>query len=790
MKNTNEVNYKELRYNCDVDTFKFDTTENLETNYKGIGQERGIASLEFGLTVDTKGYNVYLEGPSGSGKTTYTKNYLDKLSVGKKTPPDWCYIYNFENPNEPVAISMPAGEGTSFKEAMDKFIKEIRTDIRNTFKNEDFEKERNIITQKYQEKRVNLLENLNKKSAQYGFQVKSADNGIYMMPIVDGKVIKEEEFDQLDEEIKKEYEDKSTIVQEQIIEVIAQIKELDAESERKVSEWQSNIAVLTIEGHISYIKSKFKRNRKITKFLDGVKKDILKNISKFVEEDKKSLEGNQVARPPETMPWENYKVNVFIDNSTEEGAPVIMDSNYSFNNLFGRLEYENYYGVLKTDHTMIRPGILQKANGGYIIFQANDLLSNPACYENLKKVLRNKEIGIDNSVDQKSSMVLVSLKPEPIPLDLKVILIGNENVYQTLLSVDEEFRKLFKIKVEFEDTAPLNNKNLNALAEFVHGFCQDEELPPLDKEAVARLAEYSSRLADDKEKLSTKFGELTQVIVESATWAKIDKSKVVSAEYIEKALFERKNRVKRLDEKYTEMINNSTLLIDTEGSKVGQINGLTVMSLGDYTFGKPVRITANTYTGKSGIINIEREVELSGSSHSKGILILNGYLGETFAKEMPLSLTASICFEQLYNGIDGDSASSTELYAILSSLSGVPINQGIAVTGSVNQKGEIQAIGGVNEKIEGFFEICKLRGLENGTHGVMIPKRNIQNLNLDREVVEAVKEGKFHIYAVSTIDEGIEILTGVPAGKKDIPGTINYLVYQTLKKYAKASQKE
>lgn len=790
MKNTNEVNYKELRYNCDENIFKFDTTENLETNYRGIGQERGIASLEFGLTVDTKGYNVYLEGPSGSGKTTYTKNYLDKLSVGKKTPPDWCYIYNFENPNEPVAVSMPAGEGNNFKEAMDKFIKEIRTDIRNTFKNEDFEKEKNVITQKYQEKRVNLLENLNKQSEKYGFQVKSADNGIYMMPIVDGKVIKEEEFDKLDEEIKKEYEDKSTIVQEQIIQVIAQIKELDAESEKKVSEWQSNIAVLTIEGHISYIKSKFKRNKKITKFLDGVKKDILKNISKFVEEDKKAGEAVQAPRPPETMPWENYKVNVFIDNSLEEGAPVIMDSNYSFNNLFGRLEYENYYGILKTDHTMIRPGILQKANGGYIIFQANDLLSNPACYENLKKVLRNKEIGIDNSVEQKSSMVLVSLKPEPIPLDLKVILIGNENVYQTLLSVDEEFRKLFKIKVEFEDTATLNDKNLNALAEFVHGFCNDEELPNLDKGAVARLAEYSSRLADDKGKLSTKFGELTQVIVESATWAKIDKSKIVTAEYIEKALTERKNRVKRLDEKYTEMINSRTLLIDTEGSKVGQINGLTVMSLGDYTFGKPVRITANTYTGKSGIINIEREVELSGSSHSKGILILNGYLGETFAKEMPLSLTASICFEQLYNGIDGDSASSTELYAILSSLSGVPINQGIAVTGSVNQKGEIQAIGGVNEKIEGFYEICKLRGLEGGTHGVMIPQRNIQNLNLDREVVEAVKEGKFHIYAVSTIDEGIEILTGVPAGKKDIPGTINYLVYQTLKKYAKASQKE
>ncbi len=786
MKKTNEVSYKKLKYICNPEIFKFNTTEELKSNYKGIGQERGIESLEFGLTVDTKGYNVYLEGPTGSGKTTYTKNYLDKLSKTKKTPSDWCYIYNFDNPNEPIAISMTAGEGNNFRDAMDKFIKEIRVDIKNTFKNDDFEKEKGIITKEYQDKRSKLLEDLNKKSEKYGFQVKSADNGIYMMPIVNGKVIKEEEFDKLDDAVKKEYEDKSTIVQEQIIKVIAEIKELDNESEKKVSEWQSNIALLTIEGHISYVKSKFKRNKKINNFLDGVKKDILKNISKFLEEDKKE---QQDPRTQETKPWENYRVNVFIDNSKTEGAPVIMDSNYNFNNLFGRLEYENYYGMLKTDYTMLRPGLIQEANGGYLMLQASDLLSNPACYDYLKKVLRNKEIGIDNSMDQKSSMVLVSLKPETIPLDLKVILIGNENVYQTLLAVDEEFRKLFKIKVEFEDDAPLDEKNLYDLAGFVHGFCNDEELPHLDKNAVARLAEYSSRLADNQEKLSTQFGEMSQVVVEAATWAKIEKAKVITAEYINKALKERANRVKKYDEKYTEMINDKVLLIDTQGSKIGQINGLTVMTIGDYSFGKPVRITANTYTGKSGIIDIEREVELSGSSHSKGILILNGYLGEKFAKEMPLALTASICFEQLYNGVDGDSASSTELYALLSSLSDVPINQAIAVTGSVNQKGEIQAIGGVNEKIEGFFEICNLGGL-TGEQGVMIPSRNVQNLNLNDDVIEAVKNGKFHIYAVSTIDEGIEILTGVPAGKNDMPGTINYMVYQTLKKFAKASKAE
>ena len=788
MKNTNEVSWKKLKYRCNPDIFNFVTTEELERNYDGIGQERGIASLKFGLNVDVNGYNLYLEGPSGVGKTMYTKNYLNKISKMKKAPLDWCYVYNFENPNEPVAISFAAGQGQEFRDCMDKFIKDIKAELKTTFNNKDFEKEKNVIVQKYQEKRGKLLEDLNIQSAKYGFQVKASDTGIYMMPVYNGNVIKEEDFDKLDDNIKQEYESKSGIVQELIMQSIAKIKEIEQESDKKVNEWQSSIATLSIEGHITLVKSKFKRNKKINKFLDGIKKDILKNISKFIGEEKKQPEQPNI-RVIEQNPWDNYRVNLFVDNSHAEGAPVIMDSNYSFSNIFGRLEYENYYGVLKTDYTMIRPGLLHQANGGYIIFQANDLLTNPAVYDNLKKVLRNKELGIDNSIDQKSSMVMVSLKPEPIPLDLKVIIIGNENVYQTLLSVDNDFRKLFKIKVEFEDDAPLNEKNLQDLARFVHGYCEDDELPHLDKFAVARLAEYSTRLSTNQNRISTRFGELAQVIAEAATWARLDKAKVVTADYIDKALEERKNRQKKYDEKYTEMIEEGALLIDTEGEKVGQINGLTVMSIGDYSFGKPVRITVNTYTGKKGIIDIEREVELSGSSHSKGILILNGYLGEKFAKDMPLSLTASICFEQLYNGVDGDSASSTELYALLSNLAGVPINQGIATTGSVNQKGEIQAIGGVNEKIEGYFEICKLKGL-TGSQGVIIPKQNIQNLNLDDEVVNAVKNGKFHIYAVSTIDEGIEILTGVPAGKKDVPGTVNAMVYNTLQKYAKASKDE
>ena len=795
MRNKNELNFKDLKMTCDPNIFKFETTADIEPIYDGIGQERGIKALEFGLQVNVKGYNLYIEGPSGVGKTMYTKNYLNKIAKTKKVPSDWCYIYNFENPNEPIAVELPAGQGKEFKEAMDGFIKEIRKDIKKTFNNDDFEKEKALIKQEFEAKRSALLEKLNQDASKYNFQVKAAQNGIYMMPVVDGKAIEEEEFEKLDEEIKQQYEEKSVIVQEQIMNVIGQIKEIERQSDKKISEWQSNVALLTVNVHINYLKSKYKRNKKINKFLNDVKKDVLKNIPTFLEDPSKSPQGapNGPANR-KTDPCLNYRVNLFVDNSNREGAPVIMDSNYSYHNIFGSLEYENYYGALKTDHTMLKPGLLQQANGGYIVFQAKDLLANGACYEALKKALRVKEVGIENANEQRSSMVLISLKPEPIPLNLKVILIGNSNIYQTLLAMDSDFRKLFKIKVEFEESVDVNSSNVNKLAQIIHGFCDYEGLPHLDKEAMARLVEYSSKLAGSHKKISTRFDSLIQVVGEAATWAKMSRTKLVTAKYIDKALSEQIERVKKYDEKYLEMIKENTLLIDTSGYEVGQLNGLTVMTVGNYTFGKPAKITVNTYTGKSGIVNIEREVEISGPSHSKGVLILTGYLGEMFAQDIPLCLTASICFEQLYNGVDGDSASSTELYGLLSSLSGIPINQSIAVTGSVNQKGQIQPIGGVNEKIEGYFQVCKVRGLD-GSHGVMIPVQNVDNLQLSDEIIEAVKDKKFHIYSISTIEEGIEILTGVPAGKKDkddhFPaGTINYLVYEKLKKYAKINNEK
>lgn len=791
MKN-NELTYKDLKNLCNPNIFNFETTDELETSGLVYGQERGIAALQFGLSINAKGYNLYIEGPSGVGKTMYTKQYVSEIASKQKTPDDWCYIYNFDNPNEPIAVSLPAGEGKNFASTMEAFVEDIRKYLKRTFNNDDFEKEKTLIKQKYEEKRTKLLEALNKETLKNNFQVKAAPNGIYMLPVYKGKALDEAEFEKLDDSIKAGYEEKSSIVQEQIMQVIGQLKLIEKESEKKVDEWQSNIALLTINSYINPIRAAYKKNQKIITFLDNIKKDILKNISNFIIEETCTQPTPQSPKPEVVKPWLNYRVNLFVDNSNTEGSPVIMDSNYSYQNLFGKLEYENQYGMLRTDYTMLKSGILHKANGGYLILQAQDLLVNQLCYDTLKKSLLIKEANIENNMEQRSSLVMISLKPEPIPLNVKVLLLGDANIYHTLLALDPDFKKLFKIKVEFEESAPRNNDNILRLAKFVHSYCEKEKCLPLDKSAMAKVVEYASRLSDDKEKLSTHFNEIGEIVSESSTWARLSKKKIVTADYVDKALKKRIERVKKYDQKYAELIEENSLLIDTDGYKVGEINGLTVMTIGDYTFGKPAKITANTFMGKTGVINVERETDMSGPTHSKGVLILRGYLGEKFAQDFPLSLTASLCFEQLYNGVDGDSASSTECYAILSSLSNVPITQSIAVTGSVNQKGFIQPIGGVNEKIEGFYNICKNRGL-TGKQGVIIPIQNVRNLHLTDEIIENVKEKKFHIYAVSTIDEGIEILTGVPAGKQNKDGkypagTINHLVYEKLKKYYENSK--
>ena len=795
MARIKELSFKELKKECDPSSFKFKTTRELEPFSGTIGQARGIKAIEFGLNIDIKGYNLYLEGPTGIGKTIYAKNLLNEIAKTKPIPDDWCYIYNFDNSNEPKAISLPAGLGRQFMNDMDSFIQTIKTEIRSAFNNQDFEKEKANIQRDVEEKKIRLIEKLNKEALKQGFEIKNTSSGIYFLPMIDGKTLSEDEFNALDEKTKNDFEARSVLIQQQTIDTMTKIKDMEKKANEKMNSWQNNIALFAVTIQVNELRNKYKKFSKVQEFLKNIQKDILTNLNEFIEDEQKPMGPMSMPKQEAQKPWHKYKVNLFVDNGNLTGAPVIIDSNPSFYNLFGKLEYENSFGTLKTDFTLIKPGLIHKANGGYIVLQIRDLLTNPLTWELFKRVLRTKEIHVDSLKDyQLNTVAISSLKPEPIPVNIKVVLIGPSYIYYQLLNADEDFKKLFKVKAEFDEEAPRTDANMFKIAQFIHNFCEKEKAPHFNAGAVAKVIEYCSRMVDNQTKLSTQLNEITELLGESCTWAKMDGAKTVTATYVKKAIEERIERVNKYDQRLVEMIQNGTIMIDTTGEKVGQINGLSVMNIGDYSFGKPAKITANTYVGKSGIVNIEREVEMSGTTHSKGVMILSAYIGEKFAQDRPLSLAASLCFEQMYNGVDGDSASSTELYAILSSLSELPIKQNIAVTGSVNQKGEIQPIGGLTDKIEGFFNICKLRGL-TGDQGIIMPHQNIKNLNLNDEVIKAVKDGMFHIYAIKNVDEGIELLTGVPAGKKnkngEYPaGSVNYLVNEKLKKYSLSTEKK
>lgn len=797
MSRIKELTCKDLRKECDPSFFKFKTTRELEPFDGVIGQARAIKAMEFGLNIDIKGYNIFIEGPTGIGKTIYARNKLTELAKTKPVPDDWCYVYNFQNTNEPMAINLPAGLGREFEKDMNQFIETIKNEIKSAFNNQDFEKEKEAIQKDVEEKKIKLIDKLNKDAAKQGFEIKNTSSGIYFLPMINGKTLSEDEFNALDEKTKKDFEERSVAIQQETIDTMKKIKEIENKASDKMNSWQNNIALFAVTIQVNELRNKYKKFIKIQNFLKEVQKDILTNLNDFIEDEKPTNmpQQMQMAKNANGKPWDRYKVNLFVDNSSLTGAPVILDSNPSFYNLFGKLEYENSFGMMKTDFTLIKPGLIHKANGGYLVLQIKDLLTNPILWDSFKRVLRTKQIHVDTLKDyQLNAVAIASVKPEPIPVNMKVVLVGPSNIYYQLLQADEDFRKLFKVKVEFDEEAPRTDSNMFKIAQFIHNFCEKEKAPHFNSGAVAKVIEYCSRVVENQNKLSTQLNDITELLGEACTWARMEKAKVVTAEYVKKAINERIERINKYDQRLIEMIQNGTIMIDTTGQKVGQINGLSVMHIGDYSFGKPAKITANTYIGKTGIVNIEREVELSGTSHSKGVMILSAYIGEKFAQENPLSLSASLCFEQMYNGVDGDSASSTELYALLSSLSELPIKQSIAVTGSVNQKGEIQAIGGITDKIEGFFGICKMRGL-TGDQGILMPYQNIKNLNLNDEVIKAVKDGMFHIYAIKTIDEGIEVLTGVPAGKKNkngeyTVGTVNYLVNEKLKKYASTDEKK
>lgn len=780
-----------LTANSFIEGLNFKDTSELKPLKSGIiGQERAVKAMDFGLRVKEAGYNLFLTGPVGTGRTTYAQAKVQEVAKKDGTPGDICYVYNFEQPDFPMVLEFNAGEAAVFKKDMEELVKDLRTEIKKTFDSEDYEARQTQIRRKYDSQINSLWYGMEHVALKMGFTVQKTSTGIFTVPVdAEGKPMPREEFLKLPEERQRELNAQVADVQAEVNDALRKIRALEKTMRTELTELERETGLYSAGYLINQMKEEYSEYPRVGEYLEQVLEDVINNLNDFRQDpEDEQQQGFMLSPKPEAgKKFEKYAVNVFVDNGKTDGAPVIVENNPTYYNLFGRVDYKSSYGTMVTDFTMIKPGAFHLANGGYLILQAIDLFANPAIWPALKRTLKTCQARIENLGEQYSMVSLVTLKPEPIPVNVKVILIGSTRLYHQLYALDEDFNKLFKVKVDFDYVMPRSNKELEDYASFVCGYCSRSGYRHLERSAMVKLLEFSSRLASDQEKLSTRFHEITNVLVEANYWAGKNGHDLVTEGDILQALEEKVYRSNLIEEKIRESIEQDSILISLEGHAVGQINGLAVLNMGDYAFGKPSRITVRTSLGQKGILNIEREIKISGPSHSKGVLVLCGFMAGRYAKDKPLSLNASITFEQLYDGVDGDSASSTELYALLSALSEVPINQGIAVTGSVNQYGEIQPIGGVNEKVEGFFYTCKARGL-TGSQGVLIPKRNLRNLILKDEVLQAVEAGKFHIWAVETIDEGIEILTGVEAGQwspEGYPeGTINWLVDKKLREMA------
>jgi len=770
-----ELDATKLRYTCDPAIFDFETSAELEPLDHIIGQKRAIAALKLGLGIkDAKNrYNIYVAGGPGTGKMSAVEYFLSHVSKDEPRPPDLCYVHNFDNPYSPRYLELPAGMGCQLRTDMEHLIVRLKRDIPKVFESDEFKARSKKINERHSEKRAKLLEEMESKSREHGFAIQRTPIGINTLPLhKKGEPLSQEEYEALSEEERAKILERQGEVQTLIQESLQEITRVEEEREEEIKKLAKEAVLFMIEPHFNQLKGRYGELDKVATFLENVKADIVEHLEGFKGGGNQGTKTVPFPFPiPQADPFKRYYVNVLVDNSPTEGAPVIVEQNATYTNLFGSIERRVQMGVAITDFSMIKPGSLHRANGGYLVLNANNLFRVGLSWEALKIAIKRREIRIEDPLQMLGYSTTEGLKPEPIPFRMKVIIIGSPQIYELLHYYDEDFPKLFSVKSDFGTEMERTPEHEQEIARFLRARCQeDESLLPFDANGVAKIVEYSSELACDQKKLSCQFGNLTSIVKEASYWARIEESPYVTGEHVRRALKERDDRRNRIEEKIREMIARDQILVDTEGAKTGQVNGLAIVQFGNYAFGKPSRITATVHTGKGGIVDIEREAELGGHTHTKGIMILKGFLGERFAREKPLSLSASLAFEQSYSMIDGDSASSTELYALLSSLANLPIKQGIAVTGSVNQKGEIQPIGGVNEKVEGFFKVCQAKG-STGEQGVLIPVQNVDNLMLSEEVVEAVDKGEFHIYPVSTVEEGIEILAGVPAGTLKADGT-------------------
>ncbi len=769
-----ELRPEQLYWRCPPEAIAYDTTASCPACEDIIGQDRALESLKTGLEIKSRGYNIFITGMVGTGRTTTIKQFLEKIRSTGEIPEDLLYVNNFSKPDEPVLLSLPAGRGRLLSEDLEKLITMLRTNIPELLKSQYFQEKKQAILEAQQRKQREILQKFDDLVAAEGFTVIQVPVGIFtrpeLIPVVDGQptpftkletLVREEKMSrqQLDE-LKKKYEQ----LTEQLEKLIADLKEIDEETQGQLKSLEIEACTPLIKGGLMDLRQKLPFPA-VQKYLDEVEKNLTADLDLFKASPKEEPE-----KETGLDPYLAYRVNLLVDNSETRGAPVVMEISPSYPNLFGTIEYSySRFGVAQTDFTKIKAGSFLKANGGYLVLNALDVLTEPGVWPTLLRTLRYQTFEIQNPI----SIFAVStarLKPEPIKCRVKVIMIGDDYLYNLLYFYDEDFKKIFKVKVEFDSEMEKNKKTINDYVRFIKKICDEDGLRPVDREGIAAIVEFGVRLAGRQKKLSTRFHLIADIIREADYWARHAGKEVISREDVKKAIREKIERVSLVERKIQEMIEDGTILIDTEGRVVGQVNGLAVYDTGELAFGKPTRITARTSTGRAGVINIEREADLSGRTHNKGVLILSGYLRGKYAQDKPFALSASIAFEQSYSGVDGDSASAAEVYAILSSLSGLPLRQDLAVTGSINQRGEIQPIGGVNEKIEGFFQVCKARGL-TGTQGVIIPHQNVKNLMLKEEVVRAVTEGKFHIYPIRTVDEGMEILTGVKAGDRLENGT-------------------
>ena len=734
-----------------------------------IGQEQGIRSLTFGLAMEAPGYNIYVTGPQGTGKSTCTMKIVSDFALTGKEPEDWCYLNNFDAQDQPLAVSLPAGQGRIFQTDMEALLEDLKVFIPKAFQSSVYEKKKTSIVESLQNKMDSLFQRMEEVAGENSYTLQQIPPRIMLIPMKDGKPIPKEDFDNLPQEEREKMEERGRFLGQKLDEALREGQKYENKAKEAIAQLEQSVAAAAAEFQINRLKDKYKDFPKVIHYLDQVLEDVKKNHLIFRIPEGGMGQMIPFMNPEEQDPFNRFKVNVFVTNEPGKGAPVVFESSPYYYNIFGKIEYKSQVLAVSTDFTMIKSGAIHRANGGYLILNVHDLLSDPFSWEALKKALKYGKTTVENIGEQYRLVPTVGLKPEPIPLNLKLILLGTPYLFTLLDYYDEDFRRLFKVKADFDSTMKRTPENLKKYAHFVGQTCRKENQLPLTTGAMGSLVEYGSRLAGDQEKLTTRFNLLANLIYEASALARQTHGTQVERRHMEKAIEDMRSRLNLIEQKIQEHIGKGNILIETQGAEIGQINGLSVLETGGYAFGIPSRITARTYAGNEGVLHIERETEMSGSIHTKGVLTLAGYLGGKFGQKKPLAMTAQLTFEQSYDEVEGDSASSTELYAILSSLSGVPLKQGLAVTGSVDQWGRIQPIGGVNEKIEGFFDVCKKRGL-TGEQGVLIPVQNIGNLMLREEVIQAASRGEFHVYGVSTIEEGLEILTGQPAGDPGLDG--------------------